>query len=65
MNLTKNHKDIDEKISGFMLGNKDDRLCPVRSFKKYLDHLHPDNDYFWQTLLENINPASPDIWYGR
>ena len=34
--LSKNHKDIDEKISGFMPENKDDRLCPVKSFQKYL-----------------------------
>ena len=45
--------------------NKDDHLCPVRSFQKYLAHLHPDNDFLWQTPLEKVNPAAPDIWFGR
>ena len=38
--LTKNHKEIDEKVSGFMPENKDDRLCPVRSYRMYIEHLN-------------------------
>ena len=45
--LTKNHKDIDETVSGLMPENKDDRLCPVRSYRMYLEHLNPRNDYLW------------------
>ena len=46
--LTKNHKDIEKIVSGIMPENKDDRLCPVRSFKKYIEHLNPDNPFLWQ-----------------
>ena len=63
--LTKNHKEIDEKVSGFMPENKDDKLCPVRSYKKYIEHLNPANTFLWQTALDNINPKNPDIWYTK
>ena len=63
--LSKNHKNIDKNVSGFMPENKDDRLCPVRSFQLYLSHLSPQNEFLWQTPLENIHPPSPDVWYGR
>ena len=39
---TKNHKEVDQPInSAVMVENKDDRQCPVRSFKMYISHLHP------------------------
>ena len=63
--LTKNHKDIDEKVSGFMPENKDDPLCPVQSFWKYLQHLHPENNYLWQTPLEKVNTNTATIWYSK
>ena len=63
--LTKNHKDVDEMITGFMPENKDDRLCPVRSFKKYIEHLNPENEYLWQTPMDNINTEKRQIWYTR
>ena len=63
--LTKNHKEIDLKVSGFMPENKEDRLCPVRSYRMYLEHLHPENKFLWQLALENVNPKNPMIWYGR
>ena len=63
--LTKNHKEIDTKVSGYMPENKEDSLCPVKSFRKYLDHLHPENEYLWQRPLDKINVKSPNIWYGR
>ena len=63
--LMKNHKDIDQKVSGFMPEYKDDPLCPVCTYRMYLEHLHPDNNYLWQLALENINANTPDRWYGR
>ena len=63
--LTKNHKDIDELVSGFMPENRDDHLCPVRSFRIYMEHLNPENDFLWQTPLEKINPKNAMIWYSK
>ena len=60
--LTKNHKEIGEIVSGIMPENKGDRLCPVRSYKMYLEKLHPENKFLWQKVLEN---PKKDIWYGR
>ena len=62
--LTKNHKDIDKLTSGVMPENKDDRLCPVRSYRMYLEHLNPANPYLWQHALEKVNPNRPEVWYG-
>ena len=62
--LTKNHKDIDEKISGIMPENKGDRLCPVRSYNKYIEHLNPDNEFLWQYPLQVIKAANPNVWFG-
>ena len=59
--LTKNYKDISEKVSGFMPENKDDKLCPVKSFQKYNSHLHPQNDFLWQKALDKIDLTSPDL----
>ena len=54
--LTKNHRGIEEKESGIMPQNKDDKLCPVRSFNMYLEKLNPENEMLWQIPLQNINP---------
>ena len=62
--LTKNHKDIEEQISGIMPENKDDPLCPVKSYRNYISHLNPNNNFLWQLPLQNINPANPDVWFG-
>ena len=43
--------------------NKDDRLCPIRSYRMYVEHLNPKNTYFWQTPAQNINPKTPNVWY--
>ena len=43
--LTKNHRDPKNIVTGYMPENKDDRLCPVRSFKMYLQHLEPKNKF--------------------
>ena len=63
--LTKNHRENENIVSGIMPENKDDPLCPVKSFRKYLSHLHPDNKYMWQKAVEKINPHQPEIWYTR
>ena len=61
--LTKNHRGPEQLVSGFMPENKDDRLCPVRSFRMYLDHLEPRNTYLWQTPSRFPNKKNPNIFY--
>ena len=60
--LTKNHKEIGEIVSGIMPENKGDRLCPVRSYRKYMEKLNPDNKFLWQLALQN--PKDPNILFG-
>ena len=63
--LTKNHKEAECIVSGLMPENRDDRLCPVASFRKYLEHLEPKNPYLWQTPLKSGHKkGEPNIWYG-
>ena len=61
----KNHKEISEIVSGIMPENPDDCMCPVRSFKKYIQHLNPENEFLWQKPLENINRLNPEVWYSK
>ena len=63
--LTKNHKNIKNLVSGIMPKNKTDWMCPVKSFRTYIEHLNPKNEYMWQYALNTINPANPDIWYSK
>ena len=63
--LTKNHRDLENIVSGIMPENKTDPLCPVKSFREYLSHLHPDNKYMWQYAADKLNPQKPDIWFTR
>ena len=63
--LTKNHRQMENIVSGVMPENKTDELCPVKSFRKYLSHLHPDNKFMWQYTLDKIDPQKPNIWYSR
>ena len=63
--LTKNHRDMENLVSGVMPENKDDIMCPVKSFRTYIEHLNPNNDYMWQYPLDVINPTRPNIWYGK
>ena len=63
--LMKNHKELENIVSGVMPKNKTDPLCPVDSFRKYLSHLNPENDYMWQTPLDKVNTEMSQIWYGR
>ena len=61
---TKNHKETDQPIlNNFMPENKTEKMCPFRSFKMYMKHLHPDNTYMWQTPNPNIKNESCDVWY--
>ena len=43
--LTKNHKEIRSIVSGVMPENCNDCLCPIRSYRKYIDHLNLENEY--------------------
>ena len=63
--LTKNHKDIEHLVSGVMPENKTDALCPVESFRTYIQHLNPENEYMWQYALDKIDPEKPDVWFSR
>ena len=63
--LTKNHRNIENIISGVMPENKTDPMCPVASFRSYLEHLHPQNEYMWQSALDKIKPEEPAIWYSK
>ena len=63
--LTKNHKDIEHIVSGVMPENRTDPLCPVASFKQYLSHLNPQNNYMWQKPLDSVDINIAKIWYGR
>lgn len=46
----------------FFQGNP---LCPVASFKKYTQKLHPGKDIFWQRPILKRTPREEDaMWYG-
>ena len=62
--LTKNHKEIGEIISGIMPENPTDRLCLIRSYRIYMEHLNLQNKFLWQTPLQNANMEKQMIWYG-
>ena len=59
--MTKNHHEAEQIMSGIMPENKTDPMCPVQSFRKYLSHLNPDNKYLWQKALEHPHPSRPNI----
>ena len=56
--LTKNHWDLENIVSGVMPENKTDELCPVKSFKKYIEHLNPNYNFMWQYPLKKINQTT-------
>ena len=51
--LTKNHKDSDIDVtSGFMTqvldaNGRPHKLCPVRNFENYVNHLNPKAKWLW------------------
>ena len=55
--LTKNHRQLENIVSGIMPENPTDPLCPVKSFRSYLSQLHPDNKFMWQYPLDKINAS--------
>ena len=63
--FTKNHKEMENIVSGIMAENKTDEMCPVASFRTYIEHLNPDNEYMWQYALENIDPQKPYVWFSK
>ena len=56
--LTKNHRELENIVSEVMPENKTDPLCPVKSFREYVSHLHPNNKFMWQYPLDKIDPKS-------
>lgn len=60
--ITKNHKDVDKEIiTGFMPEIPGNSLCPVKSFEKYVSHLHPEGTSLWQAPIRN---PPTNVWYG-
>lgn len=61
--LTKNHRDDQEAFGGFMPETRTPD-CPVASFEKYRERLHPDQERFWcyprDSFLE-----SDAVWYTK
>ena len=63
---TKNHRETDNQIlTNFMPPIKNDKMCPLCSFKLYLSHLNNDNKFLWQT--PNVKPKDPNspVWYTK
>ena len=61
--LNKNHSEQDkEGYGGFMMEDKNPGKCPVRSFQKLLNHLHPDCNRLWQKPREAV---TSNIWFYK
>ena len=65
--LSKNHQETDQEIiTGFMpqlmegTGHPH-KLCPVRSFENYVNHLSPKIPNLWQHPLKK---PSTEVWYA-
>ena len=63
--LTENHKDAENIVTGVMPENPGDRLCPIKSYNKYIMHLNPENEFLWQVPMHNINMETDIIWFGK
>ena len=63
--LTKNHRNIENIVSGVIRENKTYPMCPVLSFKTYIEQIHHEIDYMWQVPLDKINLSHPTIWYFK
>lgn len=65
--LTKNHRTLEKfEQRAYMPENRDDPLCPIISYKKYMDKLNPMNEYLWQTPLQRIeDEEKARFWYSR
>ena len=62
--LTKNHQEIGDVVSGYMPENPTDKLCPIKSYRLYVEHLNTNNKYLWKKPLQNVNMQKQMIWYG-
>ena len=63
---TKNYKEVDQPINNaVMVENKEDWQCPVQSFKLYMSHLHPDNEYMLQAPNLHPKQRNSEICYTR
>ena len=63
--LTKNYRDLENIVSGVMPENKTDPMCPVQSFRTYIEHLNPENNFMWQKALNKIDSEQLNIWYSK
>ena len=59
----KNHQmDLSEGQTACMVEVPDNKMCPVRSYLKYLSHLSPLMTDLWQKAKEK-NWQDSDVWY--
>ncbi|KAK3096641.1 hypothetical protein FSP39_001973 [Pinctada imbricata] len=61
--------EVDSLAPGTQIGDRmyerqGDPRCPVASFTKYLSHLHPMTDAFWQRPKRNF-VAADYVWYDN
>ena len=66
--VDKNHDENsslnDTTGEGRMYDRPGDKMCPVRSFKKYVSKLHPDLDALWQRPVLSFLPDD-EQWYCK
>ena len=59
--LTKNHRVNDENEDGGVIVEKNDALCPVKSFEKYISKLNPKVECLFQRPTKIAPDDGP--WY--
>ena len=62
--LTKNHRENDEPEDGGVKMLNDSPLCPVASFRKYISHLNPENEYLFQRP-KTRDVCEDEVWYDN
>ena len=64
--LTKNHRGTDkEKTDGIMPETPGSEFCPVRSFEKYINKLHPSRDRLWQRPKNEFDDSERQLVLQR
>ena len=58
------HKPDDTIGEGRMYARPDSPLCPVKSFKRYLEKLHPDLEAPWQRPKDAFDDDDC-VWYCK
>lgn len=43
--------------------NKENQLCPARSFRMYIEYLEPSNEYMWQLALYGPSADNPQTMF--